>query len=134
MIDQYEIRARRAVLHMTQAQFAQKLGVTRQYLNKIESGKIEQISRSFERRYDTRFPERLINIRFKRGVMCPFCVDTELPPQRIDFGERDDSDSDVYQCRACKRKFTQREAFRLLDEKIPKHPDKRVAPDTQHSD
>jgi transcriptional regulator with XRE-family HTH domain len=115
MLTANEIRTRRKHERLTQENMAAKLGLSRQYLNKIENKKVP-ISPRLEKRYNLVFgTDRLIKTA-SRSVKCPYCNELEkidhLNIHRIAFDEGDN----VYQCMTCQRVFTQRESFRLIDE------------------
>jgi DNA-binding XRE family transcriptional regulator len=112
MLKSYELRARRAVEKLNQAQFAKKLGISRERLIKIERDEINP-DKKIEARYDELYKgQRLIHISFERGADCPFCTG---------FGHRiwrdeKNPERDVYECTDCDRVYRARESWCLTDE------------------
>jgi transcriptional regulator with XRE-family HTH domain len=107
MLTTAEVRARRAVEKLSQAEFARKLGISRERLINIESDKINP-DEKIEVRYNELYKgERIINITWTRGADCPKCGG---------FGRRiwrDESnpERDVYECVDCDRVYRAREAW-----------------------
>lgn len=120
MLDASEIRARRKVLKKSPADFAEMLGISRQYLHRIESDRVERISDKLEAKYDALFPTRIFTIRFYRGPRCPICSDDiDSYAKRVYPGK--DLENDVYECDVCHSYFTAREAYRVMDEKAQRN-------------
>lgn len=119
MVDANEIKAFRLTLGKNQEDFAALLGITRQQLSRVERGEC-RLTRNVENRFKRLIANTFVIPTFKvtssRGVTCPFCGELEkiehINIDRIAFDESDN----VYQCMTCKRIFTQRESFRLIDE------------------
>lgn len=108
-----ELIARRKNDRLTQEQLADTLGISRQYLNKIEKGKA-QPSKRLEAIYDKKYPYRLLTVHeLERICRCPFC-NTENSPIRL-LNDADDSNI-VWRCPDCAHNFTSRESFHLIDE------------------
>lgn len=102
MLKDYEIRARRAVEKKTQAEFAEMLGISRQHLIDIESGKVK-INKELERRYNILYGgKRLITTEWYTPPPCPTCgrdvPEGKEPVRKHQGATRAD---DVYQCPIC---------------------------------
>jgi transcriptional regulator with XRE-family HTH domain len=116
MLTADEIRTRRKLEGLSQENMAAKLGISRQTLNRVENKRVP-VSLLLEKRYNLIFgSDRLIDKPSSRRVVCPYCNEPEkidhVNIHRVAFDEGDN----VYQCMTCKRVFTQRESFRLIDE------------------
>jgi DNA-binding XRE family transcriptional regulator len=103
MLEDYELGARRAVEHATQKAFAKKLHISRQYLARIEAGKVRKLSKKLEARYNTLYGgKRLIQIEFYTPLSCPYCgrdVEEGKEPKRVHMGKT--RQDDVYLCPIC---------------------------------
>ena len=110
MLRAEEIRARRAVERLTQAEFAKKLNISRQRLNEIEQERIVA-SKKIEARYDELYEgKRLIQWTFERGVECPRCHGIS-PLEKLN--EPEDKLNTIYRCRDCGYYFTTGESWGL---------------------
>jgi transcriptional regulator with XRE-family HTH domain len=107
MLSDYELRARRAVERSTQEAFAKKLKISRQFLNRIESGKVLKLSKKLEARYNELYGgKRLISVDFYVPPPCINCgrdVPEDKEPKRVHMGET--RDRDVYLCPNCGEYF-----------------------------
>jgi DNA-binding XRE family transcriptional regulator len=110
MLRAEEVRARRAVERLTQAEFAKKLSISRQRLNELEQERIVP-SKKIEARYDELYKgKRLIQIEFTRGVECPRCYGTS--PLELLNDPADELDK-IYRCKDCGYYFTVGESWSL---------------------
>jgi transcriptional regulator with XRE-family HTH domain len=110
MLDGLEIKTRRVFLKMKQDEFAQKLGISRQYLSRLESGR-ERVSENLEAKYNELFgTKRLVSITTGRGVECPRCHGTS-PLEKL--SEPKDELNTVYHCADCGNYFTIGESWGL---------------------
>ena len=110
MLDGLEIKTRRVFLKIGQDEFAQKLGISRQYLSRLETGR-ELASQSLETKYNELFgTKRLISITLSRGVECPKCYGTS--PLELLNDPKDELDK-IYRCTGCGNYFTVGESWSL---------------------
>ena len=100
MLEPTELRARRAVLKVSQAEFANMLGISRQYLNRLETGKAKP-SLKLQARYRQLFPEPLVKVTFGIPLKCPRCGERET--ERIT--DSDDASYEIHQCEVCGAPF-----------------------------
>ena len=110
MLEGLEIKARRVHLHMKQDEFAERLGISRQYLSRLESGR-DRVSENLEAKYNELFgTRRLVSITSSRGVECPKCYGTS-PLDKLN--DPDDELDTIYRCTYCGHYFTVGESWKL---------------------